>query len=45
MSKIVSMDSLSSSSQTVLETVKVEVENVSVEVDAAKRICPSTDSN
>ena len=45
MSKIVSKDPLSSSSQSVVETVKVEVEQVSVEDDAAKRICLSTDSN
>ena len=38
------MDPLSSSSQSVVATVKAEVEIVSVEDDAAKRICPSTDS-
>jgi hypothetical protein len=36
-SKIVSMDPLSSSNQSVVETMKAEVEQVNVEVDAAKR--------
>jgi hypothetical protein len=39
------MDPLPSSSQSVVETVRAEVERVSVEDDAAKSICPSTDSN